>query len=78
MIFRRSTGKAVRSTMRVIHRLCHLVSYFEEKLIGYMVLAIMLLIYALLLCPSITRYTRKYKRYTKFKPLLIILLLILT
>lgn len=54
-----------------------LVSYFEEKLIGYMVLAIMLLIYALLLCPSITRYTRKYKRYTKFKPLLIILLLIL-
>ena len=32
MIFRRATGKAVRSTMKVIHRLCHLVSYFEEKM----------------------------------------------
>lgn len=32
MIFRRSTGKSVRSTMKVIDRLCHLVSYFEEKM----------------------------------------------
>ena len=32
MIFRRSTGKAVRSTMKVIHRLCYLVSYFEDKM----------------------------------------------
>lgn len=31
MIFRRSTGKAVRSTMKVIHRLCHLVSYLKIK-----------------------------------------------
>ena len=53
-----------------------LVSYFEETKIGYLSLAFMFLVYALLLCPSITRYTKKYKRYTKFKPLLIILLLI--
>lgn len=54
-----------------------LASYFEENLIGYIILAIIFLVYALLLCPSITKYTKKYKRYTKFKPLFIILLLIL-
>lgn len=50
-----------------------LASYFEENLIGYIALAIIFLVYALLLCPSITKYTKKYKRYTKFKPLFIIL-----
>ena len=72
-----NTIKWILTLIILLLSVIFLVSYFEEKLIGYMVLAIMLLIYALLLCPSITRYTRKYKRYTKFKPLLIILLLIL-
>lgn len=68
--------KWILTTIILLLSITTLATYFEETKIGYIFLAIMFLVYALLLCPSITRHTREYERYTKFKPLLIILLLI--
>ena len=54
-----------------------LLAYLYEKLIGYLVLAIMFLIYGLMACPTVSECTKKYKTYTKFKTLIILLLIII-
>ena len=54
-----------------------LLTYFEEGLIIYLINAVLFLIYSLLVCPLITNYTKKYKTYTKIKPLIIIILAII-
>lgn len=50
--------------------------YFDERVIGYLVVGIFFIIYSTLLCPTITKSTIKYEKYTKFKPLIVIFLVV--
>lgn len=54
-----------------------LLVYLDEYLIVYLILAILFLIYSLMICPKITNYTNKFKTYTKYKVLIVILLIII-
>lgn len=54
-----------------------IISYFEEKLVSDLLLAIMFIIYGIMICPGITEYTLKYEKYTKYKPLIAILIFII-
>lgn len=54
-----------------------LLVYLEEHLIVYLILTILFLIYGLMICPKLTNYTKKFKTYTKYKVLIVILLIII-
>ena len=54
-----------------------ILAYTEEKLIGYILTGIISIIYGILLCPPITESTKKYEKYTRFKPLIVIILIII-
>ena len=54
-----------------------ILTYTEEKLIGYVLTGILSIIYGILICPPITDSTKKYKNYTKFKPLIVIILIVI-
>ena len=51
--------------------------YFEEHLIIDLILSISFLTYGLMLCPKVTNYTKKFKTYTKYKVLVVILLIVI-
>lgn len=46
----------------------------KPKLTSYLASGVMFFIYALLACPTITSYTRRFKNYTKFKSFIIMVL----
>lgn len=54
-----------------------LLVYLDEHLINYLIITISFLIYGLMICPKITNYTNKFKTYTKYKTLIVILLIII-
>ena len=54
-----------------------LFTYFDERLMSSVVQGIFGMIYGFMFCPLITDVTKKYKRYTKFKPLIVILLIVI-
>lgn len=47
--------------------------YLEELLFIDLIISIMFLMYGLMICPKITNYTKKFKIYTKYKVLIVIL-----
>ena len=51
--------------------------YSEEHLIIDLILSISFYIYGLMICPKVTDYTRKFKIYTKYKVLFVILLIVI-
>lgn len=51
--------------------------YLEEHLIIDLILSISFLIYGLMICPKVTDYTGKFKTYTKYKMLVVILLIVI-
>ena len=51
--------------------------YSEEHLIIDLILSISFYIYGLMLCPKVTNYTKKFKNYTKYKVLFVILLIVI-
>ncbi len=53
-----------------------LLTYFDEQKILYLLNTIMFLIYGMLSCPEITKYTRKNEKYTHLKPWIITTLII--
>lgn len=54
-----------------------LLVYLDEHLISYLITTILFLIYGLMICPKITNYTKQFKTYTKYKVLIVILLIII-
>lgn len=55
--------------------LVFVVTYLDDtKLTSYLASAIMFFVYAMLACPTITSYTRRFKTYTHFKSLIIMIL----
>lgn len=52
-------------------------TYFDGRIMSSVVQGIFGMIYGFMLCPLITDVTKKYKRYTKFKPLIVILLIVI-
>ena len=51
--------------------------YSEEHLIIDLILSISFYIYGLMICPKVTNYTKKFKNYTKYKVLFVILLIVI-
>lgn len=51
--------------------------YSEEHLIIDLILSISFYIYGLMICPKVTDHTRKFKTYTKYKALFVILLIVI-
>lgn len=54
-----------------------LMIYNMSSNVMYLINGIFFIVYALLTCPSITSYTRKYKDYTKYKWIIVVVLLIM-
>ena len=65
------------TTMLFLFSLGCLLVYLDEDLILYLINVVMFALYGLLACPAITRYTWKFKTYTNFKPLIVIILAII-
>lgn len=57
--------------------LCMLIIYFDEEMIIYLLNAVIFLIYGMFANPLITNRTKKYKIYTNYKPLIIVILLVI-
>lgn len=51
--------------------------YSEEHLIIDLILSISFYMYGLMICPKVTDYTKKFKIYTKYKVLFVILLIVI-